>query len=219
MRNHMIRISLAFLLLSLPAWSQTNLGRILGAVTDQSGAGVVPNATVTITDVDRGTSRSLTTDNAGQYAAPGLIPGTYTVRAEAMGFTTAERKDVLVQVGQDQRVDMTLQVGAQQQVVTVSGEAPMVNTTSATMGGVIENLPLVELPVSGRNYLFLLQTRPGIQNIPGGGPNSYNTSGLRQSGQNYMFDGLFDSNLFTSALVVGGTNGGGGPDQANLLSN
>ena len=216
MYNRLVRMSLGLLLLSLPAWGQTNLGRILGAVTDQSGA-VVPNASVTITDVQRGTSRNLTTDSAGEYSAPGLIPGTYTVRAEAMGFTTAERKDVNVQVGQDQRVDMALQVGAQTQVVTVSGEAPMVNTTSATMGGVIENLPLVELPVSGRNYLFLLQTRPGVQNIPGGGPNSYNTSGLRQSGQNYMFDGLFDSNLFTSALVVGGTNGGGGPDQANLL--
>src|SRR5579859_3399133 len=77
---------------SLPVFSQANLGRILGAVTDQSG-GAVGGSTVTILDVQRGISRSLTTDNAGEYNAPNLTPGTYTVRAESKGFKTAERSD------------------------------------------------------------------------------------------------------------------------------
>src|SRR5580704_15036912 len=72
----------ALLLATLPALSQLNLGRIYGAVSDQSGA-VVPGVMVTVTDVARGVSRSLTTDNAGDYSAPSLVPGTYNIRAEA----------------------------------------------------------------------------------------------------------------------------------------
>ncbi len=218
MRRCLVAINAIAMLLCFfcPARSQTNLGRILGEVTDQSGA-ILAGATVTVTDVQRGTSRTLTTDAAGEYSAPGLIPGTYTVRAEAAGFATVEHQKVVVEVGQDVRVDLSLQVGSQQQEVIVSGETPMMNTSSATMGGVLENQPIAELPISGRNYLFLLQTRPGIQTTPGGGANSYVTSGLRQSAQNYMLDGLFDTNLNTGALVTGGTNTAGGPDQANLV--
>jgi hypothetical protein len=217
MRKLLLAVGLLCLVSSfVPAFAQTNLGRIIGALTDQTGA-AIQGATVTVTDVQRGASRALTTDNAGTFVAPGLIPGTYTVRAEASGFTTTERRDVLVQVGQDTRVDLSLQVGAQTQVVTVTEEVPLMNVSNATLGGVLETQTLAELPVSGRNYLFLLQTRPGIQTTPGGGANSYNTSGIRQSGQNYMFDGMFNTNINTGALVTGGTNTAGGPDQANLV--
>ena len=78
-----------------PAFSQLNLGRIFGAVTDQSG-GTLSGATVTILDVARGVSRPLTTDAAGEFSAPSLTPGTYTVRAEFSGFKTIERTDVVV---------------------------------------------------------------------------------------------------------------------------
>src|SRR6516225_9196408 len=73
---------LGLLLFCLPGFSQLNLGHIYGVVTDPSGA-VVPNATVTVTDVERGVSRNLTTDTAGNYSAPSLTPGTYSVRVEA----------------------------------------------------------------------------------------------------------------------------------------
>ena len=81
--------TMGVLLLCLPLFSQGNFGRILGEVTDQSG-GVVAGATVTIIDKDRGVARTLTTDDAGAYNAPTLIPGTYTVRVEAKGFPNAE---------------------------------------------------------------------------------------------------------------------------------
>ncbi len=85
---------LGVLLFSLPLYSQGNFGRILGTVADQTG-GVISGATVTIIDKDRGVARSLTTDNAGEYDAPTLIPGTYIVRVEANGFKRMERQNIV----------------------------------------------------------------------------------------------------------------------------
>src|SRR5713101_9997797 len=87
--HYLLGASLGIFLISLPLFSQANAGRILGSVIDQTG-GVMAGATVTVTDVQRGISRTLTTDQAGEYAAPNLIPGTYTVRAQAAGFRTVE---------------------------------------------------------------------------------------------------------------------------------
>src|SRR5579864_5682471 len=89
---------LGVLLFSLSVFSQGNFGRILGTVTDQSG-GVIASATVTVIDTQRGVSRTLTSDEAGEYNAPTLIPGTYTVRVEAKGFKKIERQNVLLEVG------------------------------------------------------------------------------------------------------------------------
>lgn len=101
-----------------------NSGRVVEAITDQSG-GVIAGATVTITDVARGVSRPLMTDGAGEFNAPNLIPGTYTVRAEAKGFKATERQNVLVDVGQEVRVDLSLQPGEQTQTVAVTEALPM----------------------------------------------------------------------------------------------
>src|ERR1700730_4581869 len=87
------------LLLCLPAFSQLNSGSIAGGITDQTGAAIV-GAKVTVIDVERGVSRPLVTDSAGQYTAPSLTPGQYTVRAEATGFKTVEQAGVTVGVGQ-----------------------------------------------------------------------------------------------------------------------
>ena len=108
---------LGILLLCLPVFSQGSFGRILGTVADTSG-GVIAGATVTVADTTRGVSRTLTTDDAGVYNAPNLTPGTYTVRAEAKGFAKLERQNVVVEVGHDIRVDLTVQPGAQDQTVT-----------------------------------------------------------------------------------------------------
>ena len=90
---HGLILSGALMLLCAPVFAQLNYGRIFGAVTDQSGGSIV-GATVTILDVERGVSRPLTTDSAGEYSAPSLIPGTYTIRVEFMGFKVVERADV-----------------------------------------------------------------------------------------------------------------------------
>src|ERR1700683_46349 len=104
--------AVGLLLFCLPGYAQLNLGGITGAITDQTGGAIV-GATVNVIDVARGTSRPLVSDGAGEYSAPSLTPGTYTVHVEAMGFKSVDREDVLVQVGQAVRVDVTLQPGQQ----------------------------------------------------------------------------------------------------------
>jgi len=120
--------TLGVLLFSVPLFSQGSNGRILGTVTDQSG-GVVSGATITIIDKDRGVARTLTTDDAGEYNAPQLLPGTYTVRAEANGFKKLERENIELGVGKEVRADLTVQPGTQAQTVTVTESIPLVAYT------------------------------------------------------------------------------------------
>src|SRR6266849_7904757 len=120
------------------AYPQGSTGRMLGVVTDQSG-GNVANATVTITDVARGVSQTLTTDSDGAYVAFNLLPGTYTVRVEYKGFKTFERKNILLEVGKDVRVDPMLQPGSTTETIIITEQVPMVDTTSTTLGGTISN--------------------------------------------------------------------------------
>ncbi len=100
----------ALLLACLPSLSQTTAGRILGAVTDQSGGALV-GATVIITDLQRDVSRTLTTDESGEYVVPDLAPGMYKVAAQAKGFKTAVRQNVQLEVAKDLRLDFELQTG------------------------------------------------------------------------------------------------------------
>jgi len=137
--------ALGILLFSVPLFSQGNNARILGTVTDQSG-GVISGATISIIDKDRGLARTLTTDDAGEYNAPQLLPGTYTVRVEASGFKKLERANVELGVGKEVRVDLTVQPGAQEQTVTVTESIPLVETTNATLGGTLSQRPASEWP-------------------------------------------------------------------------
>src|SRR5579862_5140349 len=174
----LLAVSVGVLLLCVPAFSQGNQGRIMGTVTDQSG-GVVAGATVTVLDVARGVPRTLTTDDAGEYNAPNLTPGSFTVRAESKGFKKLERQNVDVGVGKEVRVDLTLQPGEQEQTVTVTESVPLVETTNATLGGTLDNADIVDMPLNGRNYQNLLALRPGVMIQPGGGPWTQSTNGVR----------------------------------------
>ncbi len=206
------------LLISVPVFSQVNLGRINGTVTDQTG-GVVAGATVTVLDVERGVPRTLTTDDAGAYSAPALIPGAYTVRVESKGFSTVERKDVAVGVGQEIRVDVTLAPGEQTQLVTVTGELPEVNTTNAQLGGIIETKTIQDLPVEGRTFLALANYRPGVMTKPGaGGGLIQYTNGMRADYNVFVFDGVLDVNSFGTAGPLNIGYQAGGPDESVILS-
>src|SRR5438445_7604286 len=182
------------LLFSVPLFSQGNLGRILGTVIDQSG-GVISGATVTIIDKDRGVARTLTTDDAGEYNAPSLIPGTYIVRAEAKGFKRLERQNVALEVGKEIRVDLTVQPGEQTQSVTVTEAIPLVETTNATLGGTLNNADINDIPLNGRNYQNLLSLRPGVMIQPGGSPWTQSTNNTRPDETVWMVDGVFNANF------------------------
>jgi hypothetical protein len=191
----------AVLLLSLPAFSQGSSGRILGTVTDQSG-GVVSGATVSVIDTDRGITRTLTTDDAGAYNAPNLTPGNYTVRGEAKGFKRIERQGVVIEVGHEVRVDLTVQPGEQNQTVTVTEAVPLVETTNATMGGTLENADIIDLPLNGRDYQNLLGLRPGVMLQPGGGPWTQSTNGVRPDESVWLIDGVINENFFDGRPVI-----------------
>ena len=191
----------AALLLCVPAYSQGSFGRILGTVTDQSG-GVVAGATVTVIDTDRGVTRPLTTDDAGAYNAPNLTPGNYTVRVEAKGFKRLERQSIVIEVGHEVRVDLTLQPGEQNQTVTVTESVPLVETTNATMGGTLENADIIDLPLNGRDYQNLLGLRPGVMLQPGGGPWTQSTNGARPDESVWLVEGIISANFFDARPVV-----------------
>ena len=181
-----------------PAFSQLNLGQIGGAVTDASGA-AVPNAMVTVTDQARGVQRQLTSDTAGQYLAPSLIPGTYSVRVVAPGFNPTERRDIAVGVGQILRIDLALQPGTQNQTVLVEGTPPIINTTSAMISTTVESKQINDLPLNGRLYTKLLDYTPGIAGRPGGNTPTYSSNGAGTMANMWMLDGVDDVNEFAAS--------------------
>jgi hypothetical protein len=179
----------AILLISVSLSAQSNQGRILGTVRDASG-GSIAGATVTVTDVLKGVTRTLTTDEAGEYSAPNLDPSTYRVRVEYKGFKTYDRQGLDIAVGQEAKVDVTMQPGEQTQTVTVTEAAPLVETTSATLTGNIESSKIADLPLNGRNFVNLLTLRPGFVNQPGGGGGNQSSMGLRPGDSMFLIDGL-----------------------------
>ena len=214
--SRLLLAGLCLLALSAPSFAQLNYGRIFGAVTDQSGGSIV-GATVTVLDVTRGVSRPLESDAAGEYSAPSLIPGSYTVRAEFKGFKTIERADIVVGVGQDIRVDLSMQPGEQTQTVTVTGEPPQVNTTNAQLGGTIENQAVEDLPVSGRTFMGLLTYKPGVVARPGVTANAYMSNGGRPQHTVWLLDGLYDVNAYHGATGNMGGQGGPSVELSNFL--
>jgi hypothetical protein len=204
----------AVLFFCVAAYAQGNTGRILGTVTDRSGA-TIAGATVVVEDTQRGISRTLTADDAGQYAAPNLLPGTYTVRAESKGFKTIQHTGILLQVGNDIRIDLMLEPGEQQQTVVVTAEAPLVESNNATLGGTLSNETINDLPLNGRNYQNLLILRPGMTFYAGGGGWTQSTNGIRVEDNQYIVDGLTNDNPFTGLTIINGPGIAG--DAATIL--
>jgi hypothetical protein len=202
------------LTLAVPVFSQTTTGRILGSVTDATGANVA-GAAVVITDMQRGTTRAVATDESGGYVVPGLQPGVYKVRAEAKGFKTVERPNIVVEVAQDLRVDISLPTGQVSETVVVTDEVPLVNTTSSTLGGTLSNAEINDLPLNGRNYENLLQLRPGVERYPGGGFSTTSTNGLRAEDNAYFVEGLFNSEPYSGQAIINGAGIAG--DSATIL--
>lgn len=188
------RTALVVLLSASALFGQGNFGRIFGTVTDPTGA-VLPGGQISIIDKDRGLARSLVSDEVGLYNAPTLIPGTYTVRVELPGFKVLDRQNVVVEVGQEIRIDVAIQPGAAAETVTVNEAVPLIDTTGATLGGVLENAAINDMPLNGRNYQNLLNLLPGVMAQPGGSPWTQSTNNARPDETNWMVDGVFNGNF------------------------
>ena len=150
---------LVCLLACVPAFAQT-LGTITGEVKDASGA-IIPGVTVTAQNNATNATREGTSNEAGAYSFPAMQPGTYTVKAELQGFKTVQNTAEL-HVEQTLRLNFTMEIGTLTETAEVTGVAPLITTENATVGTVIENRRIVELPLNGRNYLSLIALSPNV---------------------------------------------------------
>jgi hypothetical protein len=193
------------ILAGYPVLAQDATGRIAGTVSDASG-GIVPNATVTVTNTGTGVARQTTTDKQGYYQVLELPIGRYSVGAEATGFS---RKMVgarnSLEINQTMRIDVVLEVGAVNDVVTVEAGASTVETQNATVGATVSGDAISELPLNGRNTLDLLATEPGV--TPKNGDASrqageYSIGGGRSDSVTYLLDGGLNNHLIDNGIVI-----------------
>ncbi len=147
-------------------FAQVDTGQVLGTVKDQSGA-VVPGAKVTLTNEGTTFTTFTTTGPDGTYIFTPVKIGTYTVAAEFQGFQKATRKGVVVNVQQNVVMDFTLQPGQLTQVVEVTGEAPLLQSTEGSVGQVVDARIVNDLPLNGRNFTFLAQLSAGVHQLAG----------------------------------------------------
>jgi outer membrane receptor protein involved in Fe transport len=180
--------------------AQTESGKVTGSVTDQSGA-VLPGVTVNLKSVDRATTRSTVTNNAGEYVFAGLVPGTYEVTAELSGFSTKQVRTT-VPVGATVNVNVQMAVGAQTEVITVVGEtAAAINTSTQDIATTVTETQIRELPTITRNAYDLVQLSG---NVSGGDPSGrgtgYAINGQRASSTNVLLDGSANNDEFTASV-------------------
>jgi hypothetical protein len=148
-------------MLSQPAWAQSTYGTVTGSITDPSGAAVA-DAQVTLTNLGTSEKRTQTTGNDGLYSFVNLFPGKYKIDVEKAGFKHTSRTDIVVEVQQSYRIDLTMQVGAVTQTVEVTGETPLLTPDSASLGQVIDERKANELPLNGRNVYNLAALSPSV---------------------------------------------------------
>ena len=187
--------------------------QITGVVTDQSGA-AAPSATVTVTNTATNVERSTTTNTSGIYTFPELAPGTYQLKVIAPGFETMVKTNIELQVQQTARIDFTLAVGQGTQTVEVRANGQLLSTEDATVGTVIEQQRISELPLNGRNFFSLVALSPNVtfgftpaQQASSrlGGTRSTLTmalSGARATWENYTLDGVSNTDVDFNTYIL-----------------
>jgi hypothetical protein len=178
-------------------WAQVDTGSITGTVTDPSGA-IIPGATVTLVNQGTGLKLTTVTNASGNYTFTPIRIGTYTVQASFKGFQQAVHKDVVVQVTQQVTVNFTLQPGAVTQVINVTAAPPLLQTGTASVGQVVNQRQVNNLPLNGRNYTFLAQLAAGVtvgqQESRGlNETGDFSANGTRPAQNNYLLDGMDDN--------------------------
>src|SRR5581483_10033565 len=209
--KRLLVLSTILLLAAAPlTFAVETTGTILGAVHDSTGA-AISNAKLTITNEGTGAQRTLTTDATGEYTVKLLPVGKYTVRVEATGFAPYVQHGVTVNVNENARVDAQMRPGAVEQAVEVVADASQVDTTVATLGKVVDERKVTDLPLNGRNFLQLGSLQPGVTPITpnlaksGSGAaadQGFNVNGLRTQANVFMVDGGLDTDIFFTSSVL-----------------
>jgi hypothetical protein len=181
-------IVLVWALVPRASFGQNVYGSIAGTITDASGS-VVQGANVTLTNIETGETHNMLTTGSGEYTFVNILPGRYKVEAEKTGFKKVIREPIIVEVESGLRVDIALQVGAVNQTVEVTSEAPLLQPETSSLGQVVETRTVTELPLNGRNPLALVALSAGV--VPQGQPSAGNSSTGNPVGANPFAAGDF----------------------------
>ncbi|HEX4231497.1 MAG TPA: carboxypeptidase regulatory-like domain-containing protein [Bryobacteraceae bacterium] len=210
--NRVTRIAAVLVIscaLTVTAFAQST-GAIAGTVTDTTHA-VVPNAKVTITDLSTNVVHQINTDNAGLYSVPSLPPGNYKIEVQAPGLQTVFANNLVVTVGSTTTQNLTLNVASSSQTVEIQASTPLVDTSSVTVGGVVNQRTVQEIPLNGRHFIDLALLIPGSVTPPangfltaplrGQGSFSFNSAGAREDEVNFMINGVNMSDMSQNQIT------------------
>lgn len=196
--------------------AQATTADLVGSIQDPSGAGI-PAATIVITNVATNVEHRSTSEKNGEYRIGQLPPGDYSIAVEAAGFSKLVQSGVSLQVNQQARLNLTLQVGQQTETVEVTGHPPLLETESSSVGTVVGERLVNELPLNGRNFVQLATLSPGVTGVGtsatgtiqgGGRPDDKRagseifSNGNREGDNNYLIDGTDDNERLTLSLVL-----------------
>jgi Carboxypeptidase regulatory-like domain len=210
-------IAATALVLASLAYAQVERASLAGTLTDNSGA-VLAGVSIKVTNEGTNTSVDLETDAAGNYRAVNLTPGSYSVEAGKQGFQRHVTKGLVLQVAQEARLDIRMQLGAVEQTIEVSAAAPLLQTEGSTVGQVIDTKPIETLPLNGRNIVQLAVLAPGVTGLsyaqtgtinsglrpdelrPGG--TTLLANGARDSSNQLLLDGIDNTEMISQTFVV-----------------
>jgi hypothetical protein len=212
------KLCLAAFVLFVSLWcaAQATTADLVGSVLDQSGA-AIPSAVVVATNIGTNVQHRSVSEKNGEYRLGQLPPGDYTVSVEAPGFRKLIQGGINLQVNQQSRLDLTLQVGAQTETVEVTGHPPLLETETSSVGTVVGQRMVNQLPLNGRNFVQLATLSPGVTGVGtsasgtiqgGGRPDDKRagseifSNGNREGDNNYLIDGTDDNERLTLSLVL-----------------
>jgi hypothetical protein len=162
----MRRVFIFLILLALGSLSvvhaqQGATSAIRGRIVDQQHA-VLPAVAIVVTHAENGTTRETVSGEDGTFLVPGLVPGRYKITAELQGFSRLTQEDIVLRIGTTQQLDLTMRVGAVEENLTVTAEAPQVDLTTAQVGGNVSNTEIANLPNGNGNFTGLIAILPGV---------------------------------------------------------
>jgi hypothetical protein len=224
--NRFFAVFVLFLVSASMLMGQLSSGSILGVVKDPSGA-AIPDATVTVTNTSTNIARTATTDSDGSYRFDVMQPGPYTLTVTKDGFEKSTLTSLTLDVAQKLEANVALQVGSVQQEVSVNAElAPQVNVTTSSLGGLVNNQQIADLPLNGRNFIDLALLQPGVSSASNNGPNIlknatyFSTNGAPVRSNLTTLDGAPMMNLTgTTSSAIGTTLGVDGIQEFRVISN
>ncbi len=192
------------LLLAGSGWlrAQAGTGIISGTVFDQSGA-VLPGVQIAVTNNATGFRRSTISSDTGDYNVRGLLPGTYELAAQLPGFKRYVQSGITLQVDQNARIDVRLQIGEVAETVSVNEQSPLLQSEQSSIGSVVDRQKIVDLPLNGRNFVQLATLLPGVNtgdSGPSGIGGGISIGGTRSEQNSFLLDGTVNSDQFQNTL-------------------